>query len=74
VSSEPRPYEMSGERKRDCVVRRIALYLPKTMMTTVDVPIGEEPAFASGAVAGDSTEVKAGALECLEGSRIQKWQ
>jgi hypothetical protein len=36
--------------------------------------MGEQPSFASGAAAKDLTEVKAGALECLEGSRIQKWQ
>ena len=64
MASEPRPGEVADERERDCVVARAACLagLAETVMAAVHTPSSEGSAFTCGAVAGDSTEVEAGAL------------
>lgn len=75
MAAEPRPDAVSDEGERDNVVSRAAglAWLAESMMPTIGSSSSEGPSVASRAVAGDSTEVKAGAVECLWGSQIQEW-
>jgi hypothetical protein len=66
---------MANEGHRDGIVARAALEaeLAEAMVAPIGALGREGPSTSGGAVAGDSGEFKAGALECLEGAPIQKW-